>query len=695
MPKSNGYAFLADFSDDFTADDAQQFTTAEWLISKFDSFSWQVSFGHRKPIVLDWRVELDNGDYLTDPEHLMLWKSLRHLLIIGTDGPNGEYKNLDTKSAFIKFSCTTKVIDYLLLNSESYRLREFGLAGVNLDNLKSIMADLASTPFAEISIYDWRNRATAYCKQLLTALTDSEASAILSKIPSMSVVSQEQIDELDLDINVEDIPRMRAALQKAGMYYGNRSVGYVVSTVKLSDKIYTRSLRGKTTLKSRLEIFSYYPALPPYKREFPAVRVTTGTSEVLMDSTYYTYRNVLVHSGALASLALPSLAIDDISAISQYVPTIQESARFRSVPSDVLMQTFRKGLEFYFQHGRAVLDGFVRVAGYCNQHTCGFSDISDASLRKTIGTDLQALGVTKMGLSCFQKGGLHKARRKSVKDAYYQELRANVGLLELVCVVIGIVQYVVGVIMARRVDELVQLNAEDCLDETGSWLRFALAKSSRKARGMRQQELRPVDAIAVELIEDLRDFQKLLKRFNYIDKLGTLFATPTVLGFKGLTSGSLHIYNRNLDFMCDYFETKVTDEGQRYYIRQHQLRRFFAIAFFYMNGFGELDTLRWMLGHKDVEHVWRYLTECLSPKDIRGAGARYFTDLAKHGRLENYKNLQALLEAEFGTKLIHTVPEHKVENFLEAMLEEGKARVEPHFFHDENGTAMTILFIVS
>jgi hypothetical protein len=117
--------------------------------------------------------------------------------------------------------------------------------------------------------------------------------------------------------------------------------------------------------------------------------------------------------------------------------------------------------------------------------------------------------------------------------------------------------------------------------------------------------------------------------------------------------------------------------------------------FFYSNSFGDLDTLRWMLGHRDIEHVWRYLTECLTPKEIHGAGARYFTELAKSDRLDNYKNLQELLAARFGTDRFSLVDEQKIEQYLVNMFEEGKAHIEPQFFKDENGKSMRVLFIVS
>ncbi|EPL08168.1 integrase family protein [Pseudomonas sp. CF150] len=212
---------------------------------------------------------------------------------------------------------------------------------------------------------------------------------------------------------------------------------------------------------------------------------------------------------------------------------------------------------------------------------------------------------------------------------------------------------------------------------------------------MRQRESRPIDAIAVEMITELQRFQKLLKRLKVIDDLSDLFSSPSVLGTIFFQGCSLYNYNRHLDFACDYFESDLNEHGERYYVRQHQLRRFFAIMFFYTNSFGELDTLRWMLGHRDVEHVWHYLTESLDAKEIRGAGVRYFAELAKKDRLENYKNLQQLLAERFGTTTFKLVDEQQIEDYLSALVEEGKARIEPHFFNDENGKSLKVLFIIS
>lgn len=681
-----------DFLDDFGTSDRSPHTTAPWLLTDFHQNIWKTKTIQKIANELDWGVQLWNGSLLTDNENETLLRSLKYLVIIGTNGVNEEFSNLAPASQNMRLSCTLRLIDYLLINAASLGLVQFGLAAMDADDLKGVLSQIASSPRSEDTIYLWHERVSSYCNILLSSLIESEVREIFALYPSMEVVSDDQYEDIKLDIAAADIPRIRAAFMKAGMYYGNPSNGYKVSTTILSGRIYTDTLRGRQTQKTGLEALSFYPSDARYKREFPGVRVTTGDSEVLQDTLYYQYRYALVNSAELTILGLPAPA--NTNTIAEYIPKVAVPSRFRSVPSSNLLKLFRSSLDFHVEHGRKILNGFIRVAAHCHARAIYMPLLSEVDFLRVIGPELIDFGVKQLGLSTQRRSKISELS-KGPREEYFQRLRANRGLLELVYIYLGCVQLVVGMLMARRVDELVTLNAEKCLDTTNSWLVFCLTKSTRKTWGLRQRELRPIDAIAVEMIEELRRFQKLLKRLGVTAKLTDLFATPSSHGCNGLLDCSRHLYNRHLDFACDYFESDVTADGERYYVRQHQLRRFFAIMFFYTNSFGELDTLRWMLGHRDVEHVWRYLSECLGPKDIRMAGARYLTDLAINERLENYQNLQDLLLGEFGTTNFSLVDENRVEDYLAAMLEEGKARIEPQFFNDEHGKLMRILFIVS
>lgn len=688
MSLRTGYEFLENFG----PANELAYTSAPWLLNDFQENLWRTQTNQKKAVELNWAVRLWNGSLLTDGENKILLRSFKHLLIIGANGVNEEFATTAHASQTMRLASTLRIIDYLLINAKNFRLIEFGLAAMDADDLKEVLNSLASSSSSEDSIYSWNKRVSAYCTDKLSCISEKEVQRIFSENPSIKSVSDDQYEDSKLEISAADIPKIRAALMKDGMYYGSPNQGFKINTKRLSVRLYPDTLRGRQTQKSALEALSFYPSEIPYRRELPGVRVTTGESETLQDTLYFQYRYVLVNSGALVTLGLPAPA--DTDTLTEYIPQVAESSRFRSVPSSNLLKLFRNSLAFHVEHGRKILNGFIKVAVHCHEHGIKMCRLPDAVFLKIIGPELASFGVNKLGLSSLRRTKT-RTPRKGSREEYYQRLRANHGLLELIYVYLGCVQLVVGILMARRVDELVTLNTQKCLDKTKSWLVFSLAKSTRRALGLRQRESRPIDAIAVEMIEELRRFQKLLKRLGVIDDLTDLFATPSPHGHNGLLGCSLHLYNRHLNFVCDYFESDVTLAGERYYVRQHQLRRFFAIMFFYTNSFGELDTLRWMLGHRDVEHVWRYLSESLEPKDIRMAGARYFTDLAKNERLENYQNLQELLFGEFGTTRFSLVEENRIEDYLAGMLEEGKVRIEPQFFNDEHGKSMKILFIVS
>lgn len=689
MSHLTGYEFLNDLEEFYES----PYKTATWLQTDFESSIWQIQTSQKKPIFLDWQIPLWNGSLLTSSENSLLLHSLKHLLIITTDGASGEFANLSPKTKNIRLRCSMRAIDYLLIHSRSLGLVEHGLATLDSDSIKGILDKLASNPSSEDTIYDWHNRVSIFCENLLSKQSEHDINDILSKYPAMKVITDNQVENFKLDISIDEIPKIRAALMRFGFFAKTDGYALAANTRKLSEHLYTDTLRGKETKKSALHALAFFPNEPTHRREYPTVLVTTGTSKNLQIDYYLYYRNFFSCISTLAKLGIPAPV--DLDAIENYIPPVSNAARFKSVPSKNLLLLFRKSVQLHISHGRIILNGFIKIAAYCHKLSIPMFHLSNEEFLKIIGPELHQFGVRTLGLSSFSKptGGLRKPR-KPQRALYYKRFRANYGLLELTHIYVGAIEIVVGTIMARRMDELVTLESSKCLDKSKTWLIFNMAKSTRGALGLRQIESRPIDTIAVEMIEELIRFQKILKRLGVIDELTNLFASPFLTGRRGLKKTSRYLYNRHLDFACDYFESEITTLGQRYYIRQHQLRRFFAVMFFYTNTFGDLDTLRWMLGHRDIEHVWRYLTECLTPKDIQGASARYFADLAKLGRLENYQNLQELLFAKFGTSKFNLVNEEHIEEYIAEMIEEGKARIEPHFFNDANGKSMRVLFIV-
>ncbi|WP_260687921.1 hypothetical protein [Pseudomonas sp. AO-1] len=284
---------------------------------------------------------------------------------------------------------------------------------------------------------------------------------------------------------------------------------------------------------------------------------------------------------------------------------------------------------------------------------------------------------------------LSKELRENKVQEYFKRLRNNEGLWELLRVYYGAAQLIIGLLMARRQSELTSLMPFECLDESKRNLVFFNAKSGFLSN--KQVLKRPIPSIGVHIIETLENFQSLLLKNKLITERTYLFAPPDRYA-KGLKK-SLHspAYNRSIDFFCDYIEVPRNSEGSRFYFRQHQLRRGFSMIFFWGNSFGGLDTLRWFLGHADLEHLYHYITEATPGEVLRGVKAAYLADSLAAGDKEVSNELAEALFSHFGTSEFTILDSQEVEIYLEMLIENHSLTVEPHFIKVDDVTTYRLV----
>jgi hypothetical protein len=242
--------------------------------------------------------------------------------------------------------------------------------------------------------------------------------------------------------------------------------------------------------------------------------------------------------------------------------------------------------------------------------------------------------------------------------------------------------------MARRVGELYDLTAGECLDTSETRLVFKNRKSG--FGGMRQAEGRPIPPIGVRLIKLLDRLQTGLLQIGAIDEKTKLYACPSAVGSNPLSSSD-STYRSCVDLFCDWAETSLDPDGRRYYLRQHQLRRFFAMLFFWGGGFGGMDTLRWFLAHSDVQHLWRYITESTPGVTLRSVAAEWGVYQVKHAT-EEAKFLADELAEHFGTREFSVLDEEALILHLEDLMEEGRLTIEPQFL--DNGRRYRIAVLL-
>lgn len=673
-----------DFLQHLDADLKTLLRSARWLQSDFNAQQWEASF-EKKLVVVNWHVWIGDS-LLTAEENRELLEGLKYYLLCAVDG-NGVGLRASAEKQRRNFSDALTIIDYLIIHAEQLELRTAGLGGLTYNDLTALLYQFGTHSLSSESIYSYSSRATDYILGLTAATSAGAIAGTRLKFPSMKEIQEDDLNENSLDIAPRIVPTIRAALYHHGYYSGSPRDGFHLNGKRLSEELYPNTLAG-TRIKPRFRLLSFFPHEKSYRREHEGVSVRYLGDGKVSAVSYKRFRATLCCLGTLHLLELPAPPLSDLAKIKNFTIPLAPDKRFRSVPSPIVLSQFKNCVEFHFKYGQLIIDGFCRLAAYCKSSGATMHRLPDKQVRKIIGPDLVDLGVKKLGLASRQ---LNTTRSKPSKEDYFTNLRSNEGLIELVQIYIGCVQFVLGTLMARRYNELTELPLINCLDKSKEWLILDLEKSSKGLFGIRDTQGRPIDPLPVAMIRLLVRMQRLLKRFGFIENYKRLFATPSTVGYKGLIDASTESWNRNLNIICDYFQTPLDKLGRRYYIRQHQLRRFFALMFFHTYGFGGTNALRWMLGHQDIEHVYRYIRATVDGASLRGAMSQSVLEEMSMGRMENYQDLADLLKARFGTATFGLYDEEEADLYLQSKLDEGSITIEPVFFTDEHGKQMKIV----
>ncbi|WP_338579946.1 hypothetical protein [Pseudomonas sp. ML2-2023-6] len=391
-------------------------------------------------------------------------------------------------------------------------------------------------------------------------------------------------------------------------------------------------------------------------------------------------------------MPLPSLT--DVREIATLKISGSAMGRFKNVPTPIIFKALKNGIEFYIEYGHQLLNSYLNITKYALKNKVKITSIPDDIIVLLLEPSIAKLGVQHLGISTRSFGRGPGTDLKINKALYFKKLRNNSGLLELIAVFFGAVQLVVGATMAKRGSELRSLDPKTCLSDDKTWLIAPLAKSTRGLQGRRSKNARPIDPLAAQMIQTIIDFQRELIHIGFIDEHLLLFSSPGIIGTSTLTPCDVYLYYKNIDLFCDYFQVDVDGLCRRYYIRQHQLRRFFALVFLHC-GYGASEgILQWMFGHTDPAHIWNYITEELPGKELRNTLAQALSERIATAGTTHYTDVIDLVEEKFGTRNVSVMDSEQLAGYFDFLLEGGQMTIEPLFLESDTGFRVEILAVV-
>lgn len=674
------------FARDAVASKLDEYRHPYWLKSDFLAPNLIGDFGAAGMLTVNLDIKIASGSSLMHPKNRILLEDIYLLLGLQShrDCASSRAGSEDThRKAVIH---TLSILDYFLIRADEFKLEEHGFAAVSGNQLRQLLIDIADQGEAYEWIYGWREHVDMFIESAADALTNAELTSVLEVAPQVGEITQEQEDAFSTKFEASQILRARAFLYNHHMYRRSSTSEYAYgpATSELAKVFYANTLRGVNgNIPWPIPIELSWSPHERYRREYPNASVEVeATDQGASEKNFEVYRRKLLTFEQLSKCGRgmsPSALAPIVIFNYRDALKLKPPGRTFTLPPDYVLRCMGRAVDFHREHADHLLKSYTNVlkaaklSGKSLRKFVNENDIRRYCTRKTV-----KLGVTVFSLKSSIGVESHKRNRKnptprSSKADYFTRLRRCEGLLECIQVLFGAISLVIGTLMAGRDSEIENLPTADCLSESKRWLKLLTAKSGTPR--LRRRDARPIPKIGADMVVSLQKFQSGCAAIG-AEVNNRLFAIPE----RGHHTANSHAV---LDVFIDFIDLPILPDGSRYYVRQHMLRRFFAVLFFFSAGLKGLESLRWMLRHLDMEHLYSYITASIPGGILRTIKSAAATLMVRAGAAE-YLELGEYLRNHLGTSRFDVLSDGELAQYITSLQETGTIKIEPVFL-DEMG----------
>jgi hypothetical protein len=255
-----------------------------------------------------------------------------------------------------------------------------------------------------------------------------------------------------------------------------------------------------------------------------------------------------------------------------------------------------------------------------------------------------------------------------------------------------------AILKPSREEELLHAK-RNCLrqDNNGYWFNFTLGKSNVKGVEAWQEQDRPVPVITGKAIQLMQRLGDGLAQILGADSKASdnLFYLPKFEGLGALTADG-GLLNNYLDHFCDFVNLPPNSEGGRWYVRIHEMRKWFLLLLFWSGRFDVLDAARWIAGHTDAAHIYAYIEQEFPGVSLPQIEAEYSEDRLRRlekgdsGKDDGVNALYESVLKHFNVESLTMIPESEWTAYVRALRESDTFHLEPHSIRDEGGAVVGI-----
>ncbi len=666
--------FLKQFDTDAKAEFA-----AHYLKTPFENDIWHITFDDPRAadITINFSILLDDGSLLTHARNANLLLAFKQFILAQTSPylTSGKTHSDRSKNSLIQRSL--HILDHFLLHSHIYPLSKNGLYSATKDNLRTMLALISSKNQIKASLYQPTESIKKFANDLV--VKPSLIEKVQKKVPTIRDINN---DQKTLHLSDRKIIAIRVWMYSVGYYFTSDNYRYGASLRKLLKHIWHNRILGNTKFDNlQLNDLSFQP-YANVLREYPKVPVNNLEDERASEEYIMQYHKTITAMSLVNEYGVGIVNNDILDVLSEKPDysnyDTKTRGRFSTLPFEVSRRALKDAFTFYFDNGEIIVDGIKELIRSGNSENIPYS--------------LSSLGVKKIKLP---KADLSN-------DEYFPLLRANTSLLNLRDVLFGACVVIFNTVMARRISELINIRLEDIVEDKSKKNVYRIGIWLRKANIGHKREyiLRPIPRSVVEMLKLISKINELLNELNHNDEsfIFTDFTLNTANGtcipkiINNPANSFAHV-KRWLDAFCDYCETDLDELGRRWYIRPHQLRRNFAMLFFWQGAHGGLATLSHFLGHKKYSDTYRYITESCSGKVLSKIKADITTQLILKDS-DEVTDIRKFINERYGFDSFTILPESELSKIIQDLIEEGDVKIEPEFYIDDKEEVYKITYVV-
>ncbi|MGY2573025.1 site-specific recombinase [Vibrio diazotrophicus] len=644
------YDDLISDSNNFTGLYDYDITDPYWLISDFDDETWYINVNSREDKEIIWKnIILSDESRLTDKKNSRLLLFLKHLIIAPNHALTNGGSILKNSSIRSNINASIQLINILLTHDNLIKVCNDSLDNINTDFIMSILLRYCNSGY--YGAINFQEKLYSFSENLNVSEEFQSYYSFKKKFPHLTNINKKN------NVINENMTFLAYKLYCNGYYSTD---GSTIKSKKLFNDVFNKCIID-TGSYSRTGVLNYLKLKRQRgTREYLSINdyddqdgfsqqslqsIINVINYIPLSSTYSGFNSNIIDSSEITIERLATLH------------SFKTRNRVFTLPPDFVLKSMKKAFELNISNkfdssalwnknliepGEPVLLIDLLFDSIIKFHEVTSNlDKNSTKYRKLMKScDFISHQLKELGFDQF-------FRPKKNELTVGESQRECKYVVEYYKVLLGSILVLVGALNARRVQEVTSLpsignltpninpwledrkknaSQEDLLE---FYLRFFAAKSGIGGEeSLLEYTERPTPLIIAKLIYKLQRFNSIIIKKGLMNNNLALFnGVGTLDGiFYPLDKKQ---YNEYISYFCDYIETVTTiidGEVYRYYIREHELRRFFAILFFWAYEDKRLDSLRHQLSHTNIEHLYNYISESLPGNIFNTVKANYLSN---------------------------------------------------------------------